>query len=226
MLTNCPVRPQFGTSAPATGMGRVPGSVRQSPLLTEHVTTGTRSPASPSRKLGSSSSGKKYGVHMKKRERRFTRADGYKAADVAHCGIDHLGAAEYLFASRKPNHFDSAGYLSHLGIELLMKAWLLDRAGYFPDSHLLIELHGLLSTGGWARPLASEEVDLLQNLDSFKTLRYLDPAHPTEIGDEDLALVRKFARLIFQSLPKQLLDDIAAIKPGNKAGRILMEKPG
>lgn len=69
----------------------------------------------------------------------FTTADGLLPVDLAHCGLDHLTAAQRLFNS-DPSHYDSAGYLAHIGVELLLKGWLLETTGRFEAIHNLGEI--------------------------------------------------------------------------------------
>ncbi len=68
--------------------------------------------------------------------RRFTQKDGLLPEDLVHCGLDHLAAAEALFATNA-SHFDSAGYLAHIGVELLLKGWHLQVFGEFEGIHNL-----------------------------------------------------------------------------------------
>jgi hypothetical protein len=65
----------------------------------------------------------------------FTKDQGYRLIDLLHAASDHLFAANVLFSAgdffavigildvavEAPRCLDSAGYLSHLGIELLLK---------------------------------------------------------------------------------------------------------
>lgn len=156
-------------------------------------------------------------------KRTFTRADGYIPADLAHCGIDHLGAAEVLFKTG-PSHYDSAGYLSHLGIELVLKGWLLEAAGAFNDGHRLSDLYQDLVNRKLAEPLDATSTALLTKLDTFFSLRYPKPEAPTEIGSEDLDTVRELGRLLYKAIPESLRHELEKIEPGKKAGRILMRK--
>lgn len=58
----------------------------------------------------------------------FTAADGYTTRDLVTYARDHMASARVLF--QKSFHcYDSAGYLSHLGIELPLKAFLLPPHG-------------------------------------------------------------------------------------------------
>jgi hypothetical protein len=49
----------------------------------------------------------------------FSRSDGYTEQDLLQSATDHLASARRLFEGG-PRCFDSAGYLSHLGIELIL----------------------------------------------------------------------------------------------------------
>ena len=54
----------------------------------------------------------------------FTAADGCTTRDLVTYPRDHMASARVLF-QKSFDCYDSAGYLSHLGIELLLKAFLL-----------------------------------------------------------------------------------------------------
>ena len=114
----------------------------------------------------------------------FTRKDGLVAVDLIHCGIDHLTAAELLFQSG-PHLYDSAGYLAHLGIEMLLKGWLLEVNGSFEGVHQLSNLYDTLVGSGAARPLEPQIASTLDKLDGYEKLRYPSLVNPTEVGEED-----------------------------------------
>ena len=77
---------------------------------------------------------------MARRKRVFRLSDGFQPAELIRYGVDHLRAAERLFAG-SPLFDDSAGYLAHLGIELLLKSMLLHADGRFPEEHRLQQLY-------------------------------------------------------------------------------------
>jgi HEPN domain-containing protein len=161
---------------------------------------------------------------MKKREKGFFyRADGYKEVDLLHSARDHLDAARWLFASH-PNFLDSAGYLSHLGIELILKAFLLHRDGKFPKEHSLAEL--LRDAPITLHPMFDETITLL---DGFEQLRYPIPKPKRagmlgEIGDEDWRDIYMIRKQLLRWLPPKLREEYDAIKDNEKGGRVLMEK--
>jgi len=67
-------------------------------------------------------------------KRHFFTGDEYQVVDLLQAAIDHLASAKALF-ERGPRCYDSAGYLAHLGFELIFKAVLLQTACRFPDTH-------------------------------------------------------------------------------------------
>lgn len=155
--------------------------------------------------------------------KRFTRADGFKPEDLMHSGIDHIGSAEVLF-QRDPSCYDSAGYLAHLGLELILKGMHLFTLHEFQDSHELKKLYDRLQANETVPPLGAEMRDLLARLSTFGELRYPKPAGPVEIGSDDLPEIRAFARVLLHAMPKDLLAALEAIVPGRKGGRILLRK--
>ncbi len=57
--------------------------------------------------------------------KKFKRQDGFPELELFHAAADHLASARALFELH-PRAYNSAGYLSRLGIELLMKALILN----------------------------------------------------------------------------------------------------
>jgi HEPN domain-containing protein len=110
----------------------------------------------------------------------FTVKDGLKPADLVHCALDHLSAADFLFKSG-PHHFDSAGYLAHIGIEMLLKGWLLQTNKSFEGTHNLISLHKALVEISATKELNDESKEVLVKLDGYEQLRYPNLNSPTEV---------------------------------------------
>ena len=73
----------------------------------------------------------------------FSVSEGFAPVDFVHFGLDHTTAAGALFET-SPSHFDSAGYLAHIGVELLLKGWLLQELGQFEGIHNLKALYARL----------------------------------------------------------------------------------
>lgn len=102
--------------------------------------------------------------------RTYTAEQGYVSVELAHCGLDHMTAAGLLFES-DPGHFDSAGYLAHLGVELLLKAWLLEANRKFEGIHGLASLYAVLERECGAPSLDEQQTALLVVLDKYEQLR-------------------------------------------------------
>ena len=158
-----------------------------------------------------------------KKPRIFAKQDGVEAGDLLHCGEDHLSAAEALF-STSPSFYDSAGYLAHMGIELLLKGWLLEAAGEFPGIHRLSELWDTLVRSHGAPALTEDESKLLTKLDQFETLRYPNRKAPTEVGSDDWEMVDAFSKKLRGLMPESIETPVPADNLVRKSGRVLMKK--
>lgn len=155
--------------------------------------------------------------------RTFYVDDGLVPADFVHCGLDHVTAARLLFDS-DPSHFDSAGYLAHIGVELLLKAWLLQVNGQFDGVHSLRELYSQLEGKCGATKLESPQIAILNVLDQYEQLRYPNPKHPTEVGEDDWPQIESLVGFICRAMPLEIAEMLEGIVPGRKAGRVLMVK--
>ena len=153
----------------------------------------------------------------------FTRTDGLVPVDLVHCGLDHMTAALVLFDT-DPSHYDSAGYLAHIGVELLLKGWLLETAGSFKGSHKLGPLYQELVEYHGAPRFSGGAAAILETLDSYEVLRYPNRDLPTEVGNEVRASIEELVGEICGSMPQSIQEALAKVKPGTKAGRILMRR--
>ena len=156
--------------------------------------------------------------------RTFSRDDGLVPVDLVHCGVDHLTAALLLFKS-EPGHYDAAGYLAHLGVELLLKGWLLEVAGSFEATHDLGVLYEELADHHGAPALSKDAAVTLEKLDSYGDLRYPNLDSPIEVGNDDRAGINAIAGEICSSMPQSIQEALGKIEPFTKAGRVLMKKP-
>jgi HEPN domain-containing protein len=143
--------------------------------------------------------------------------------DLLHSSLDHLKAAQYLF-KYSASYFDSAGYLAHLAIELMLKAWLLQNAGEFKGLHVLSDLHADLVRDQAARHLSVDETMTLTRLDRFAELRYPNRNDPVEVGNETVEAINSLYDAIFNQLPQELLDAFNTLNPLEKGGRVLMKR--
>src|SRR3972149_7167721 len=107
----------------------------------------------------------------------------YTVDYLLHFGIDHLRSAKYLYESGH-QFFDSAAYLSHLGIEILLKAWLLDAQGEHAKIHELLTLLDDLKASGQNLSLTQESSEWLTDLDKHYDARYPQNI-PVETGSDD-----------------------------------------
>jgi HEPN domain-containing protein len=96
--------------------------------------------------------------------------------------VDHLEAAEklYEFSSRSTwQYLHSAGFLSHLSIELLLKACLLHLEGVFPAEHDLKRLFRRLHKKGIE--LSDQNKKCLNYLNRCNELRYPNSESKLEV---------------------------------------------
>jgi HEPN domain-containing protein len=110
-----------------------------------------------------------------KRMKIFTRQDGFTELNLLQAASDHLESAKMLF-DRHFRCFDSAGYLCHLGIELVLKAILLNICNEFPNEHYLSKLSGLNAKQCVKVNYERKHSDTIKMLDNFNELRYPNPS--------------------------------------------------
>jgi HEPN domain-containing protein len=149
----------------------------------------------------------------------YRRSVGFNERELLHAAVDHLASARRLFESG-PRCYDSAGYLCHVGIELILKAFLLHRDDEFPGLHSLAELFrkSLLDLD----PALHQTIALL---DGFAELRYPTPEpQGVEIGVTDWGDIHMLYITLVQLMPPDLRRAYDEIDYGEKAGRIVMRK--
>lgn len=155
--------------------------------------------------------------------RGFSTKDGLIPSDFLHSALDHITAAKALFETN-PSHYDSAGYVAHIGVELLLKAWLLEASGQFEGIHNLQALYAQLTQQYGAPKLKPEQASTLEMLDKFERLRYPNPKQPTEVGDSDWSDIELLVGFICRSMPPVISEALDKAQFGRKGGRVLMEK--
>lgn len=153
----------------------------------------------------------------------FKRHDGFSEGELLHSAIDHLSSAKVLFDTNA-RCFDSAGYLSHLGIELILKALLLNKSDQFPNEHALAKLSELLVKLGVMLNYTRDHKDTLRTLDKFYELRYPKESNPIEIGSDDWSKIEPFFEHLIFLLPDQIQQDLRQVNHSEKGNRILMMK--
>jgi hypothetical protein len=169
----------------------------------------------------------------------FTKEQGYRPIDLLHAASDHLFAANVLFSIsgffravgvldvdvEAPRCLDSAGYLSHLGIELLLKAFLLNVIGNFRDDHSLTNLLRALEANGVKFTLNEEQVATVKQLDQFYHLRYPQTVGSLSVGDLDWPAIHSLFSALGDRLPEKLQRDLINLDRTRKFGRVLMRRP-
>lgn len=156
--------------------------------------------------------------------RYYTTANGYTVADLLHFGFDHIASADVLL-QRNARHFDSAGYLAHLGFECFLKAWHLHAFQKFPAIHGLETLWTALQNQPGIQKLSRRSLATLRVLDSYSELRYPALHYPLEVGSDDRPRIVALERALVKRMPTALKEVIASLHWARKGGRVLMEKP-
>ena len=154
----------------------------------------------------------------------YTAKDGYTIEDLLHFGYGHVDAAHTLFED-DPAFLDSAGYLAHLGVELLLKAWHLLWFGQFDNTHDLVALFECLKKKDSKLSIGSDSEAFLKELDKFYLLRYprrKDGA--VEVGSDQLKQLDALLDGLWKAMPKELVETYEKIDRTRKGGRILMKK--
>lgn len=154
----------------------------------------------------------------------YTEKDGYSIEDLLHFGYGHVDAARALFRS-DPAFLDSAGYLAHLGVELVLKAWHLAWFGQFDNTHDLIELFAALKKKDGALDIGAENEAFLTKLDKFYLLRYpRRRAGAVEVGSDHREPLDALLDALLKAMPKELIEGYEKLDRTKKGGRVLMKK--
>jgi HEPN domain-containing protein len=168
-------------------------------------------------------------------KKRFSRADGYSETDLLVSSRDHLLSALLFFEKGSLYGLDSAGYLAHLSIELLLKATLLFLREEFPESHDLGHLLDRVEAAGLRLRIPAAQEELVNRLKTFYGLRYPSPTTPVSISAPDAPLVAKAWDSLWDQLPMRLRKKMPEFyKPGKdgtfrKGDRVIMirkKEPG
>lgn len=108
--------------------------------------------------------------------------DDCTESDLIQYSVDHLKTAEKLYELSGRwtwEYLHSAAFLSHLSIELLLKACILHFEDQFPPVHDLKRLYRQLHKKGIN--LSDQNKIWLNYLNNFNALRYPDVATRTEV---------------------------------------------
>jgi HEPN domain-containing protein len=156
--------------------------------------------------------------------RRYTTDQGYSPGTLLQYGRDHLACAKILFEKSFECH-DSAGHLSHLGIELILKGVLLNACGSFPNQHDLVKLFTEIRQHDVSFDLDRKQRKVLAAINCFAGIRYPNPEEPITIGDTDWQRTLSLYKALLQAMPQSLREEMARRDPTRKGGRVLMRRP-
>ena len=154
----------------------------------------------------------------------FSTSGGFTTKDMLQCGFAHSAAACDLF-SRSPTFYDSAGYLAHLGIEIILKAWHLHCFGEFSNTHKLATLYGQLRELDRSIQFSPQLEAFIKKLDKYYFLRYPRRFEgPIEVGSVDKESVESLLAAIWNLFPEILRTEYNSLDATEKSGRKLMKK--
>jgi len=157
-----------------------------------------------------------------KKNKIFKASDGFNSEDLIKCALDHLVSAKFLF-KESPLCYDSAGYLAHLGLELMLKSILLKLNGEFPATHNLKTLYNLVKKSGGCS-IKKDEEKALSKINDFFSLRYTNPKNPIEIGSDDWEIIEQSFFNLLNNFPHDFLSKLDDSDHYEKANRILFVK--
>ena len=138
------------------------------------------------------------------KKRVFTEKD-CKVENLIRYGVDTYESAKVLYKCSgrlKWDYLHSAGYLSQLSVELLLKAWLLHLYKMFPAEHDLNKLF---------RPLHEKRVKLspesekwLKGLNQYNVVRYPDSGKEPEVDINHWEKTEALFQELRKCMPKKL----------------------
>ena len=164
-------------------------------------------------------------------KRNFTTDDA-TTRDLLLYGRDHIKAAIAPAKTNDASLYDSAAFLYHLGLEMILKTILLHESGAFQDEHKLVVLAGNINN----RKNNLIPINLMSEyseLDQFWNIKYPSRKTPIETGDEDFIKFEKMINATWELVAVDVRDSIFqhenselfSSKVIEKGGRILMERP-
>lgn len=158
--------------------------------------------------------------------KRFTKAQGYREEDLLQYGFDHLKSAKILFET-SPVCYDSAAYLAHLGIELILKAVHLFYDGEFKNEHKLSKLYKYLRKN-YGFSIDAKDEGYLEKLDKCNNeVRYPpeDCSYVAELESDDWRKIESLLKALYCQMPKALLQKTQDLNYAIKGRRVLMRRP-
>lgn len=150
----------------------------------------------------------------------YSYEDGYSYIDLYQYGIDNLNSADVLF-KYGPEYFDSAGYLCHLGFELILKSLCLYSNRYFEGEH---DLKNIVKLVDKIITFDKQKKRVLNVINTYKELRYPNRNNPTEVGIDDLPSIHMLKAYIIDNIPTNMKKELEKLSVLNKGNRVLMYK--
>lgn len=154
----------------------------------------------------------------------YKATDGLRVDDLLHSGLNHISTAEHLL-QQSASFWDGAGYLAHMGFELLLKAWLLHKIGSFEGVHKLRDLWKKIEKADPAVSLSGSARKTLALLDEYEKLRYPNRKDPIEIGTDDWPQVKALEKELWAQMQDEFESLVSELDPLQKGGRVLMKRP-
>jgi HEPN domain-containing protein len=148
-------------------------------------------------------------IISRKQDRRVFTHNDCSVADLIRYSVDHLAAAKKLYLSSGPSRWQylhSVTYLSHLSIELLLKACLLELNGQFPSEHSLERLFDPLPKKDLK--LTEQSMQWLKKLSQSNKLRYPDPKATSAVGLGDWTETKRLFEEIRANAPVEVQHQI------------------
>jgi len=119
--------------------------------------------------------------------KKYTKEE-YDVSDLFNLSKGNLCSAEILFCQEKPeiyiNTLYSAGYLCHLGIELLLKGCWLYEKEYFYNYH---SLKKIINEIEFLNELYEQNENTISNLEEFYNMRYPPVLSADQLKEEQKA---------------------------------------
>jgi HEPN domain-containing protein len=156
--------------------------------------------------------------------KRYKLDEGFTTQELFYYAWGHLASAKILF-DRSFDCYDSAGHLSHLGIELILKALLLHYVGSFPNEHNFFKLFTEIKNSDPSFELGLDHEKTLKRLNPYVSIRYPTPDNPIEVSGEDWNDIRNLLSALLSAMPSELKQEFLERNTTQKGGRILMKKP-
>ena len=134
--------------------------------------------------------------------RKFKTDEEISPSELVQYGLDHLGAGATLFKG-SPEHYDSAGYLIHLGYECLLKGWWLYQDMEIESGHNLLKICERIK-GFEFHELPEDTQNTIKLINQFQYLRYPKLMDPIDIGSDMLEPIIHLIKFTLSCMPAKI----------------------